>query len=58
MDDIEVLLEKLRFLQIMNKALDKISKWSNKKMSVALVPTTTNNNKQAIVPKNMVLDPG
>ena len=27
-------------------------------MSVALVPTTTNNNKQAIVPKNMVLDPG
>jgi len=58
MDDIEVLLEKLRFLQIMNKALDKISKWSNKKMSVALVPETTNNNKQAIVPKNMVLDPG
>jgi len=58
MDDIEVLLEKLRFLQIMNKVLDKISKWSNKKMSVALVPATTNNNKQAIVPKNMVLDPG
>ena len=27
-------------------------------MSVALVPATTNNNKQAIVPKNMVLDPG
>ena len=30
----------------------------DKAMSVALVPVTKNMKKQAIIPKNMVLDPG
>ena len=30
---------------------------SDKKMSVIPVPAIVNNNKQAVMPKNMVLDP-
>jgi len=44
-------------LQITNKALEKIYKQSDEEMSVALVLATTNNNKQAVMPKNMVPDP-
>jgi len=56
MDNIKVLSERLGFLQITNKASDKISKQSDKEMSVALVPATTNNNKQAVISKSMVPD--
>ena len=31
---------------------------SDKAISVVLVPVTTNTNKQAIMPKNIVPDPG
>ena len=34
------------------------NKQSDKAMSVALVPVTTNTNKQAVMPKNIVPDPG
>jgi len=30
----------------------------DKAMSVALIPVTMNTNKQAVMPKNMVPDPG
>ena len=43
-DDIEALLEKFRFLQIMNKALEETYKQSDKEISKAPVPVTTNNN--------------
>jgi len=38
--------------------LDETIEQSDKAMSVAPVPVTTNMNKQAVMPKNMVLDPG
>ena len=56
-DDIEALLEKFRFLQIMNKALEETYKQSDKEISKAPVPVTTNNNVQAVMPKNMVPNP-
>ena len=46
MDNIEVLLERLRFLQIMNKASEKTYKQSNKEMFVVQVPATMNDNTQ------------
>jgi len=54
----EVLLEQLGSLQITNKTSDKTMEWSDEAISVALVPVTTNMNKQAIMPKNIVSDPG
>jgi len=45
MDNIEALSERLRSLQIINEVLDKISKQSDKEISVAPVPVTTNNSK-------------
>ena len=56
-DDIEALLEKFGFLQIMNKALEETYKQSDKEISKAPVPVTTNNNVQAVMPKNMVPNP-
>ena len=41
----------------MNKALEGSYKQSNKEMSAAPAPAITNNNRQAVMPKNMVLDP-
>ena len=43
-DDIEILSEKFRFLQIMNKASQETYKQSDKEIFKALVPVTTNNN--------------
>ena len=55
-DDIKVLLEKLESLQIMNKALDKITEQSDKVISTAPVPVIINNTQTTIL-KSMVLDP-
>jgi len=41
----------------MNKALEGSYKQSNKEMSAAPAPAITNNNRQAVMPKNIVLDP-
>jgi len=38
--------------------LDKTTEQSDKAMSVVPVPVTTNNNKQAVMPENIVSDPG
>ena len=57
MDNIEVQLERLGFLQIMNKASEKTYKWSDKEISVAPVPVTMNNNEHMVILKNMVPDP-
>ena len=46
MNNIEVLLERLRSLQIMNKASGKTYKQSNKEMFVVQVPATMNDNTQ------------
>ena len=56
-DDIEALLERLGFLQIMNKALEESYKWLDKEISVTLAPVMMNNNEQATIPKSTVLDP-
>ena len=58
MDNIEALSEQLGYLQITNETSDETTEQSNKAMSVAPVPVTMNTNKQAVIPKNMVLDPG
>ena len=57
-DDIEVLLERLGSLQIMNKALEETYKWLDEEMSVVPAPAMTNENGQAVMPKNIVSDPG
>ena len=44
-DDIETLLEWLESLQITNETSDKTTEQSDKAMSVAPVPVTTNTNK-------------
>ena len=56
-DDIEALSEKLGSLQIMNKALEETSKQSDEETSVALALVTMNN-RQAIISKNIVSNPG
>ena len=58
MDNIEVLLERLRSLQIMNKASEKIYKQSNEEIFVVQVLATMNDNTQAIILKSIVSDPG
>jgi len=57
-DDMEALLEQLGSLYITNKTSDEITERSDKAMSIAPVPVTTNTNEQAIILKNMVPDPG
>ena len=44
MDNIKALLERLGFLKIMNKALSKTNKQSDKEMSIASVPAMINEN--------------
>jgi len=44
MNNIEVLLERLRSLQIMNKASEEAYKQSNEDMFVVQVPPTMNDN--------------
>ena len=58
MDNIKALLERLGFLKIMNKALSKTNKQSDKEMSIASVPAMINENVQAVTLKSMVLDSG
>jgi len=55
-DDIETLSERLGSLQIINKALEAMNEQSDEKMSVAPVLAMMNNNKQAVMPKNIVSD--
>ena len=58
MDDIETLLKRPGSLQITNETSDKTTEQLDKAMSVIPVPVTTNTNKQAVIPKNIVPDPG
>ena len=55
--DIEVLSEQLGSLQITTEISDETMEQSDKAMSIALVQVTTNTNKQAVMPKNIVPDP-
>jgi len=58
MDNIEVLSERLESLQITNKVLEEY-KQSGIEMSTVPAPAPmTNMNKQAVMPKSMVPDPG
>ena len=57
MNDIEVLSERLRSLQIMNEVLKETTEQLDKEISVAPVSATMNTNKQTIIPKSMVSDP-
>jgi len=57
-DNIKVLSERLRSLQIMNEVSEETYKWSDKEMSIALAPVIINDNTQAVMPKSMVPDPG
>jgi len=56
-NNIEILSERLGFLQIMNKALKETSEQSDEEISVVLAPVMMNNNIQAIMLKSMVPDP-
>ena len=56
-DNIEVLSERLESLQIINKASEEY-KWSDIDMSTVPVPASMMNNKQATMPKSIVLDLG
>ena len=56
-DNIEVLSERLESLQIINKASEECE-WSDIDMSTAPVPASMMNNKQATMPKSIVLDLG
>ena len=58
MDDIETLLKRPGSLQITNETSDKTTEQLDKAMSVIPVPVTTNTNKQAVISKNIVPDPG
>jgi len=57
-DDLEALSERLGSLQITNKTLDETIEQSDKVMSVVSASVTMNMNEQAVMPKNMVPDPG
>ena len=57
MNKIEVLSEQLGSLQITEEVSDDY-KQSNTKISEAPVLAAINENVQAVMPKNMVLDPG
>ena len=55
-DDIDALSKRLESLQITNKASEKIYEQSDKEMFAKPAPVMMNNNKQAVMPKNMVPD--
>jgi len=59
-DNIEALSERLESLQITNEALEKIYKQSDKEIftTSAPAPAITNNNRQTVMPKSIVPDPG
>ena len=58
MDDIEALSKRLESLQITNEALEEY-KQSDTEMSTAPAPVPIMNmNEQAVMPKNIVPDPG
>ena len=56
-DNIETLSEKLGSLQIMNRALEETYKQLDEEISTVPAPATTNDNRQAAMPKSIVLDP-
>ena len=55
-DDIDALSKRLESLQITNKASEEIYEQSDKEMFAEPAPVMMNNNKQAVMPKNMVPD--
>ena len=57
-DNIEALSEWLESLQIMNKTSDETIERLDKVMSVALAQVTENINRQIVMPKSIVPDPG
>jgi len=57
-NDIEALLEQLRSLQIIEEASSEYEQTTPEEISTALAPAViVNENRQAGMPKNMVLDP-
>jgi len=59
MNNIEALLEQLRSLQITEEASSEYKQMTTEEMSTASAPAVTvNENRQARMPKNMVLDLG
>ena len=59
MNDIEALSEQLESLQITEEALSEYEQTTTKEISTVLTPVVTvNEDGQAEMPKNMVLDPG
>ena len=57
-NDIEVLSERLELLQITNETSSETNKQTDKEMSMEETPVVTNNKVQAVMSKNIVLDPG
>ena len=57
-DNKEALSEWLESLQIMNKTSDETIERLDKVMSVALAQVTENINRQIVMPKSIVPDPG
>jgi len=59
MNSIEALSEQLGSLQITEEALSEYKQTTTEEISTALTPVVTvNEDRQAEMPKNMVLDPG
>ena len=59
MNSIEALSEQLGSLQITEEALSEYKQTTTEEISTALTPVVTvNEDGQAEMPKNMVLDPG
>ena len=56
-NDIEVLLERLRSLQIMNEASEEYKQLDIEMLTAPVPAPMTNMKKQAIIPKSIVLDP-
>ena len=57
-NDIEMLSERLGFLQITEEASDEYKQTTTEEMSVAPAAVANSKNVQAGLPKNMVPDPG
>ena len=58
-NDIKALSEQLGSLQIIEEVLSEYEQTTTEEISIALaLVVTVNENRQAEMPKNMVLDPG
>ena len=53
---IEVLFERLGFLQITNETSSKMNKQIDKEISMEIISAATNDNIQAVIPKSIVLN--